>query len=114
MLTTSAASEATLLLQAPTWDGRLPNQPDRDEGHFVNALEGSLEAIDADDPGSKLAWVDVMLRVRSDAIDGGVNGIVQTAKGGAFLVPQGGDDHDVDGWIGVIGDGFYGSPWATL
>lgn len=55
-----------------------------------------------------------MLRVRSDAIDGGVNGIVQTAKGGAFLVPQGGDDHDVDGWIGVIGDGFYGSPWATL
>jgi hypothetical protein len=28
-------------------------------------------------------------------------------------MPHGGDDSDVRTWIGVIGEGFYGSPWAA-
>jgi hypothetical protein len=106
-LRASDVSDVVVLLQAPTWRGRLPRQPDRDEGYFVNAQEGSLNAVDATDPGSKLAWVDVLLRFRSGAIDGSVNGWIQTADGGAFVMPQGPDDGDAAGWIGAIGDGFY-------
>jgi hypothetical protein len=85
----------------------LPKQPDRDEGRFVNAQEGSLDVVDSADPGSKLAWVDVVLRFRSEAVDGSVNGWVQNSTGGAFVVPQRVDDNDETGWIGVIGDGYY-------
>jgi hypothetical protein len=87
-LTATDASEATVLVQAPTWRGRLPRQPERDEAYFPNAQAGSLDVIDANDPGSVLAWIDVLLRFRTDAIDGSVNGWVQTADGGAFLMPQ--------------------------
>ncbi|MEY4551161.1 MAG: hypothetical protein RL685_7356 [Pseudomonadota bacterium] len=107
------ASEAVILLGAPTWRGRLPRQPDRDEGYFLNAQEGTLAVIDAADPGSKLAWVDVLLRFRTGAIDGSVNGWVQTAAGGAFVLPQLSDSRDAAGWIGVIGEGFYENIWAT-
>jgi hypothetical protein len=54
-LKASDASEAVVVLGAPTWRGRLPTQPDRDQGHFVNAQQGSLDVIDAAAPGSKLA-----------------------------------------------------------
>jgi hypothetical protein len=111
-LTASDASEATVLLQAPTWRGRLPRQPDRDEGYFLNAQEGSLDVVDANDPGSVLAWVDILLRFRNDGIDGSVNGWVQTADGGAFLMPQLPDQRDAAGWVGVIGDGYYGNVWG--
>ncbi len=50
-LKASEVTEAVILLGAPTWRGRLPTQPDRDEGHFVNAQEGTLEVSDAADPG---------------------------------------------------------------
>jgi hypothetical protein len=106
-LTASDASQAVVSLEAPTWRGRLPKQPDRDEGRFVNAQEGSLDVVDSADPGSKLAWVDVVLRFRSEAVDGSVNGWVQNSTGGAFVVPQRVDDNDETGWIGVIGDGYY-------
>ncbi len=106
-LRASDVSEVVVLLQAPTWRGRLPRQPDRDEGYFVNAQEGSLEVVDANDPGSQLAWVEVQLRFGTGAIAGSVNGWVQTADGGAFVMPQGPDDRDEAGWIGAIGDGFY-------
>lgn len=106
-LTASEASEAVVSFEAPTWRGRLPNQPDRDEGHFVNAQEGSLNVVDAADPGSELAWVGVLLRIREGAIDGSVNGWVQTSRGGAFIVPQLSDHNDAAGWIGVVGNGFY-------
>lgn len=112
-LTASEASEAVVVLGAPTWRGRLPRQPDRDEGYFLNAQQGSLDAVDAADPGSKLAWVDVLLRVRSGAIDGSVNGWVQTAAGGAFVLPQQSDSDDAAGWMGVIGEGFYDHIWAS-
>lgn len=111
-LKASDASEAVVVLQAPTWRGRLPTQPGRDEGHFLNAQQGSLDVVDANDPGSKLAWVDVLLRVRAEAIDGSVNGWVQKSDGGAFVLPQLADDRDGAGWIGVIGDGFYDNVWA--
>lgn len=111
-LTSSDASEARVLLQAPTWRGRLPRQPDRDEAYFPNAQAGSLDVVDADDPGSVLAWVDLLLRFRTDAIDGSVNGWVQTADGGAFLMPQLSDQRDGAGWFGVIGDGYYGNIWG--
>jgi hypothetical protein len=111
-LKASDASEAVVLLQAPTWRGRLPNQPGRDEGDFVNAQEGTLDVVDANDPGSVLAWVDVLLRFRTGAIDGSVNGWVQTAAGGAFVLPQAADDRDEAGWMGVVGDGFYENLWA--
>lgn len=111
-LTASDASEASVLLQAPTWRGRLPRQPDRDEGYFLNAQEGSLDAVDANDPGSVLAWIDVILRFRTNAIDGSVNGWVQTADGGAFLMPQLADQRDAAGWLGIIGDGHYGNVWG--
>lgn len=106
-LTAFDASEAVVSLEAPTWRGRLPNQPDRDEAHFVNAQEGSLNVVDAADPGSELAWVGVLLRIREGAIDGSVNGWVQTSRGGAFVVPQLSDDDDSAGWVGVVGNGFY-------
>jgi hypothetical protein len=111
-LKASDVSEVVVLLQAPTWRGRLPRQPDRDEGNFVNAQEGNLNVLDANDPGSVLAWVDVVLRFRTGAIDGSVNGWVQTAAGGAFVLPQLSDGRDAAGWIGVIGDGFYDNIWA--
>jgi hypothetical protein len=111
-LTATAASEAQVLVQAPTWRGRLPRQPDRDDAYFPNAQEGSLDVVDANDPGSVLAWIDVLLRFRADAIDGSVNGWVQTADGGAFVMPQLGDERDSSGWFGVIGDGYYGNIWA--
>jgi hypothetical protein len=57
--------------------------------------------------------VDVLLRLRSVAIDGSVNGWIQTAAGGAFVLPQQSDGSDAAGWIGVIGNGFYDSVWAT-
>jgi hypothetical protein len=112
LLTASDASEAVVVLQAPTWRGRLPRQPERDEGHFVNALEGSLDAVDANDPGSRLAWVDLMLRIRTDAIDGSVNGWIRHSDGGAFVMPHQSDHRDTAGWLGVIGDGFYTDVWA--
>lgn len=112
-LTASDVSEARLLLQAPTWRGRLPGQPDRNEGNFLNAQEGSLDVIDANDPGSALAWVDVVVRFRTDSVNGSVNGWVQTADGGAFLMPQLTGERDAAGWIGVIGDGYYANVWAT-
>ncbi|MDH5676655.1 MAG: hypothetical protein OEZ06_31345 [Myxococcales bacterium] len=115
-LVSADVDEAIVVLQAPTWRGRLPNQPDRDEAFFPNALAGKLEVVDGDDPGSALAWIDLSLRMTSNAIDGSVNGWVQDSSGGAFLLPQG-DTHEgrpeSDGYIGVIGDGFYGAPWVV-
>lgn len=111
-LMASEATEARVLLQAPTWRGRLPRQPDRDEGYFLNAQEGSLEVVDVNDRGSMLAWVDVLLRFRPGAIDGSVNGWVQTGDGGAFLMPQLADQNDSTGWIGVVGEGYYGYIWG--
>lgn len=111
-LTSSDASEARVRLQAPTWRGRLPRQPDRDDAYFPNAQAGSLDVVDARDPGSVLAWMDILLRFRSDAIDGSVNGWVQTADGGAFLMPQLADQSDGAGWFGLIGDGYYGNIWG--
>lgn len=112
-LSASDGSEATIVLQAPTWRGRLPRQPDRDDAYFPNAQTGSLDVVDANDPGSVLAWVDVVLRFRTEAIDGSVNGWVQTADGGAFVLPQLADPSDSAGWIGVIGDGHYGYVWGV-
>jgi hypothetical protein len=111
-LAADQVSEARVLLRAPVWRGRFPNQPDRDEAHFDNALEGSLDVIDADDPGSAFAWIDVVLRVRPDAVDGSVAGWVQNSEGGAFVVPNGGGS-DQAGWIGVIDDGYHHNPWAV-
>jgi len=111
-LTATEASEARVILQAPTWRGRLPRQPDRDEAYFPNAQQGSLDVVDANDRGSVLAWLDLQLRFRPDAIDGSVNGWVQTADGGAFLMPQLADQGDGAGWFGVIGDGYYGNVWG--
>jgi hypothetical protein len=112
-LTAADASEARVLLQAPTWRGRLPLQPDRDKAYFLNAQEGSLDVVDANDPGSVLAWVDVVLRFRTGAIDGSVNGWVQTADGGAFLMPHLSDPGDAAGWFGAIGGGYYGNVWGA-
>ncbi len=112
-LTAFDASEAIVLLQAPTWRGRLPGQPARDEAYFPNAQAGSFDVVDESDPGSVLAWIDVLLRFRSDAMDGSVNGWVQTTDGGAFLMPVIVEPSDSAGWFGVIGAGYYGNIWGV-
>jgi hypothetical protein len=106
VLTASDLSEAVVTLHAPTWRGRLPNQPDRDQGNFVNELEGTLDAVDAADPGSEFAWVYILLRFAEGDIDGSVNGWIQDSNGGAFRMPQTNAD-DKSAWIGVIGDGSF-------